>query len=189
MLADVTAIPEIWIPAILALFGIGAFTGLSIGGRISDRRPHLALLGGASAMVILSVAMAAAIQHAWTVIPAVFVLGIAAFVLNPAIYGRVFAIAGDAPTLAGATTVSAFQLGISSTPVFTATALSQGAALTSACLIGAALAAAAVPLILMDRARVGHGMRAGMASETSRAVGTSPDEIAKVRINTRRNQP
>lgn len=174
MLADITAIPDIWIPAILALFGIGAFIGLSIGGRISDHRPHLALLSGAVAIAILSVAMVVAIQHAWTVIPTVFVLGIAAFVLNPAIYGRVFAIAGDAPTLAGATTVSAFQLGISSTPVLAAAALTQGAALTSVCLIGAALAATAVPLVLADRARVDCGTRAGLASETSRAAGTAP---------------
>lgn len=39
MLADITGMPTVWIPAILALFGIGAFAGLSIGGRISDRRP------------------------------------------------------------------------------------------------------------------------------------------------------
>lgn len=79
--------------------------------------------------------------------------GVAAFVLNPAVYGRVFAIAAEAPTLAGATTVSAFRLGISVTPVLAAAPLSQGAALTSVCLIGTALAAAAVPLVLLDRAR------------------------------------
>jgi MFS transporter, DHA1 family, chloramphenicol resistance protein len=189
MLADIAAIAEIWTPAILALFGIGAFIGLSIGGRISDQRPHVALLNGAAAIVILSVTMVVAIQHAWTVIPTVFLLGIAAFVLNPAIYGRVFAIADDAPTLAGATTVSAFQLGISSTPVLAAIALTQGAALTSVCLIGAALAATAVPLILIDRARVGHGTRAGPASEIGRAVGTAPEENATAQMNPRRNQP
>ncbi|OMI34252.1 MFS transporter [Streptomyces sparsogenes] len=153
MLADITALPEAWIPAILALFGIGAFAGLSIGGRVSDRRPHLALLTGASATVLLSVVMVAAIHRAWAVVPTVFLSGVAAFVLNPAVYGRVFAIAAEAPTLAGATTVSAFQLGISVTPVLAAASLSQGAALTSVCLIGAALAAAAVPLVLLDRAR------------------------------------
>ena len=151
MLADITGIPVIWIPAILTLFGIGAFIGLSIGGRISDRSPHVALLSGAVAIVILSVTMVIAIHDAWAVIPTVFLLGIAAFVLNPAIYGRVFAIAGDAPTLAGATTVSAFQLGISCTPVLAAAALTQGTALTWVSLIGAILAAIAVPLILVDR--------------------------------------
>jgi DHA1 family chloramphenicol resistance protein-like MFS transporter len=152
MLAEITALPEVWIPAVLALFGVGAFTGLSVGGRISDRRPHTALLTGAVALVLLSLAMTVAVRHTWAVIPTVFVLGIAAFVLNPAVYARVFAMAADAPTLAGATTVSAFQLGISGTPVLAAAALTRGADLTAVCLIGAVLAACAVPFILADRA-------------------------------------
>lgn len=153
MLAEITGVPTVWIPAILALFGIGAFVGLSIGGRISDRRPHTALLSGAVAIVLLSVVMVLAIHHWWAVLPTVFLLGIAAFVLNPAIYGRVFAIAADAPTLAGATTVSAFQLGISATPVLAAAALTQGTALTWVSLIGAVLAALAIPFIVLDRVR------------------------------------
>ncbi|MGP3968154.1 MFS transporter [Streptomyces sp. 6N223] len=167
MLEDITALPEVWIPAILALFGLGAFVGLSIGGRISDQRPHLALLAGASAIVILSIVMVVAIQQVWAVVPTVFLLGIAAFVLNPALYGRVFAVAADAPTLAGATTVSAFQLGISITPVLAAASLTREAALTSVCLIGATLAAAAVPLVLLDRARQAR-------SVSKAADGSSP---------------
>nr|WP_042195822.1 MFS transporter [Kibdelosporangium sp. MJ126-NF4]CEL22242.1 putative transporter [Kibdelosporangium sp. MJ126-NF4]CTQ93024.1 putative transporter [Kibdelosporangium sp. MJ126-NF4] len=152
MLGSVTAVPEVWIPAVLALFGVGAFVGLSVGGRISDRRPHLALLTGVVATVVLSLALVGVIRQVWLVVPVVFLLGVGAFVLNPAIYGRVFTIAADAPTLAGATTVSAFQLGISITPVLAAVSLTQGAALTSVCLIGAALAAIAAPFILLDRA-------------------------------------
>ncbi|MDA3649987.1 MFS transporter [Saccharopolyspora indica] len=151
MLADITAVPEVWIPAVLALFGVGAFAGLSAGGRISDRRPHFALLTGASAIVVLSLVLAVVMPWVWAVVPLVLLLGIAAFVLNPALYGRVFAIASDAPTLAGATTVSAFQLGISITPVLAGATLTQGASLTTVCLIGAALAAAAIPLVLLDR--------------------------------------
>ncbi|WP_280450412.1 MFS transporter [Nocardia cyriacigeorgica] len=152
MLADITEVSEVWIPAILALFGIGAFVGLSIGGRISDRRPHLALTAGAIAIAVLSVVMVAAVARVWLVVPTVFLLGVAAFVLNPALYGRVFTLAADAPTLAGATTVSAFQLGISITPVLAAVPLSRGAALTSVCWIGALLALAALPIVLADRA-------------------------------------
>nr|WP_191245179.1 MFS transporter [Amycolatopsis deserti] len=162
-LAAMLTVPEVWIPAILALFGAGAFAGLSIGGRVSDRRPHLALLTGAAAIVVLSVVMAAVVGHGWLVVPVVFLLGVAAFVLNPAVYGRVFAVAADAPTLAGATTVSAFQLGISITPVLAAAALTRGAPLTAVCLIGAALAAAAVPLILLDRRQDSSASRASIA--------------------------
>ncbi|MDP9865373.1 MULTISPECIES: MFS transporter [Streptosporangium] len=178
MLADITGVPEVWIPAILALFGVGAFVGLSVGGRVSDRRPHLALLTGASAIVILSVVMAGVIQQVWAVVPTVLLIGVAAFVLNPALYGRVFAIAADAPTLAGATTVSAFQLGISITPVLAAAPLTQGVTLTSVCLIGAALAAAAVPLILLDRARQDRPTRRAAADTAPAAVRPAHDGAA-----------
>ncbi|WP_280409637.1 MFS transporter [Nocardia brasiliensis] len=154
MLAEDTGVAPVWIPAVLALFGVGAFLGLSIGGRIADRRPPLAHGAGAAAIVLLSVVLALAMTQAWIVVPVVFLLGVAAFVLNPALYGRVFAIAGDAPTLAGATTVSAFQLGISGTPVLAALTLGRGAALTSVCVIGAVLAVLALPLIRFDRARM-----------------------------------
>lgn len=150
VLADVTHVSELWIPAVLALFGFGAFVGLSVGGRISDRRPHHALLIGAIGIAVLSVLLTTLADHASAVVPIVFLLGIAAFLLNPAIYGRVFAIAADAPTLAGATTVSAFQLGISLTPVFAGAALGLDAPVTSVSWIGAVLALVAIPLILLD---------------------------------------
>jgi DHA1 family chloramphenicol resistance protein-like MFS transporter len=152
ILTDVTAIPEVWIPAVLAIFGIGAYIGLSIGGRIADRRPHWALLTGAVGIVVVSVVLVVFTKQAWAVVPLVFLLGVSAFLLNPAIYGRVFAIASSAPTLAGATTVSAFQLGISLTPVLAAVALTRGAPITSVYWIGAALATVAIPLILADHA-------------------------------------
>jgi DHA1 family chloramphenicol resistance protein-like MFS transporter len=151
VLAEITHIPHVWIPAILALFGIGAFVGLSIGGRIADRRPHHALLIGAIGIAVLSALLAVLADHPWAVVPIVFLLGIAAFVLNPAIYGRVFTIAAGAPTLAGATTVSAFQLGISLTPVFAAAALDLDAPVTAVSWIGTTLALVTIPLILLDR--------------------------------------
>ncbi|CAL9620712.1 Inner membrane transport protein YdhP [Actinosynnema sp. ALI-1.44] len=151
VLAEVTRVPGAWVPAVLALFGVGAFAGLSIGGRVADRRPHRALAVGAVGVAALSVVLAVVPDRAWVVVPAVFLLGVAAFVLNPALYGRVFAIAADAPTLAGATTVSAFQLGISLTPALAALALAGGAPVPAVSWIGAALALLTLPLVALDR--------------------------------------
>ncbi|MFI6316814.1 MFS transporter [Nonomuraea sp. NPDC050556] len=151
LLTRVTGVPGVWVPAILALFGVGAFVGLSVGGRISDRRPFHALLIGAAGIAACSVLLALFAEHGWLVVPLVLLLGIAGFVLNPAIYGRVFTIASEAPTLAGATTVSAFQLGISLVPVLAAVALDAGG-LPAVSWIGAGLAVATVPIVLLDRA-------------------------------------
>lgn len=161
LLTGVTGIQDVWLSAILVLFGVGAFIGLAIGGRISDRRPHHALVVGAIGIVICSALIAALAEYVFVVIPLVLLLGVAGFLLNPAIYGRVFTIASDAPTLAGATTVSAFQLGISLVPVLAGFALNAGAPITSVAWIGAGLAAMTVPAVLAERvtaqrASVGH---------------------------------
>jgi DHA1 family chloramphenicol resistance protein-like MFS transporter len=159
LLTRVTGIPGVWVPAILALFGVGAFVGLSIGGRIADKMPYHALLIGAVGIFVCSVLLAVFAEHGVAVIPLVALLGIAGFILNPAIYGRVFTIASDAPTLAGATTVSAFQLGISLVPGLAGVAFTAGAGLASVAWIGAGLAAVTVPVVLLERRvrRVGRG--------------------------------
>ncbi len=150
-LTGVTGIPEVWVPPILTLFGVGALAGLSVGGRIADGRPFLALLAGAVGIAACSVLLTVLGEHVVAVVLLVVLLGMAGFVLNPAIYGRVFTIAAGAPTLAGATAVSAFQLGISAVPLLAGIALGGGAGLASVPWIGAGLAVATIPAVLVDR--------------------------------------
>ncbi|MFB7835783.1 Cmx/CmrA family chloramphenicol efflux MFS transporter [Streptomyces sp. NPDC056056] len=151
-LTDITGVDSVWVPAILVLFGIGAFIGLSIGGRIADGRPHHALLIGAGGILVCSVLLALLADYAVAVVPLVLLLGVAGFVLNPAVYGRVFTVASGAPTLAGATAVSMFQLGISVVPVLAGVALGAGAGLTSIPWLGAGLAVITIPVVLVERA-------------------------------------
>ncbi|MFD8641921.1 Cmx/CmrA family chloramphenicol efflux MFS transporter [Streptomyces zaomyceticus] len=164
-LTDVTGVDSVWVPAILVLFGIGAFIGLSIGGRIADGRPHYALLLGAGGILVCSVGLALLADHAVPVVVLVLLLGVAGFVLNPAIYGRVFTVAAGAPTLAGATAVSMFQLGISLVPVLAGVALGAGAGLTSIPWLGAGLAVLTVPVVLADRAMARNRARANPEPE------------------------
>ncbi|MFI8966901.1 Cmx/CmrA family chloramphenicol efflux MFS transporter [Streptomyces sp. NPDC053493] len=166
-LTDVTGIDSVWVPAILVLFGIGAFVGLSIGGRISDGRPHHALLVGAGGILVASVLLALLGRHAVAVVPLVLILGVAGFVLNPAIYGRVFSVAAGAPTLAGATAVSMFQLGISLVPVLAGVALGAGAGLTSIPWLGAGIAVLTVPVVLVEKSMARK--RAALAAEHAAA--------------------
>ncbi|KAB8194787.1 MFS transporter [Nonomuraea phyllanthi] len=152
LLDHVTGIPDSWIAAVLMLFGVGAYVGLAIGGRIADRRPHHALVAGSAGIVVCSVLIATLAGHALAVVPLVLLLGVAGFVVNPAIYGRVFTLAAEAPTLAGATTVSAFQLGISLVPLMAGIALHAGAPITGVAWIGAGLAALAIAVALVEGA-------------------------------------
>lgn len=173
VLEEITAIPKVWIPAVLALFGIGAFLGLSIGGRIADRHPFRALTIGALGIAAGSILLALFARHATPAIILVALLGISGFILNPALYGRVFTIAADAPTLAGATTVSVIQLGISAVPVLAALAFSAGAPLTAVTWIGAILALLTLAPIVRDHAlarRSGAGPERSSVAEPLEAL-------------------
>jgi DHA1 family chloramphenicol resistance protein-like MFS transporter len=156
LLTDITDIPAGWVPGILTRFGIGAFLGLSIGGRISDGRPFHALLAGAIGIAVGSFLLVVLAEHGVVVVLLVPLLGIAGFVLNPAIYGRVFTVASQAPTLAGATAVSMFQLGISLVPVLAGAALNAGTGLGAIPCVGAGLALITIPVVLLDRAISGQ---------------------------------
>ncbi|MFI9412547.1 MFS transporter [Nocardia gamkensis] len=153
LLTGVTGVAEGWLAPILVLFGVGAYIGLAVGGRISDQRPYQALLAGSAGIALCSALIALFARYPFAVVPLVLLLGVAGFVLNPAIYGRVFTIAPDAPTLAGATTVSAFQLGIGLVPVVAGLALHSGATITAIPWIGACLALSTIPFVLLERAR------------------------------------
>ncbi|CAM4395045.1 MFS transporter [Nocardia ninae] len=150
LLITVTGLGEIWVAPVLVVFGVGSYIGLAVGGRISDRLPHRAMLIGAAGIAAGSILLAVGAESVLVVIPLVLLLGVAGFVLNPAIYGRVFALAADAPTLAGATTVSAFQLGISLVPLLAGSALGAGASITAIPWIGAGLALLSVPLVVLE---------------------------------------
>ncbi|MDX7986775.1 MFS transporter [Xenorhabdus sp. 12] len=150
LLIDVSKLAVNWVPAVLALFGIGAFIGLSIGGRTADKYPFKTLSIGIIGMIIISIALVFWAEHAIATICLVFLLGVFGFVVNPAVMNRVYTIAADAPTLAGATNVSAFQLGITLAPLLGGAAIGAGYGLASIGWVGALLGVAALVPVWMD---------------------------------------
>lgn len=150
MLSETSGLDTFWIPVVLSLFGIGAFVGLTIGGRAADRYPFRVLNVGIGAMIVVSVALAVLAAHPIAVIPLVFLLGVAGFLINPAVIGRVFSIAANAPTLAGATNVSAFQLGITLAPLLGGWTIGAGLGIASVGWVGAALGVVSLGAALLD---------------------------------------
>ncbi|WP_367436530.1 Cmx/CmrA family chloramphenicol efflux MFS transporter [Streptomyces celluloflavus] len=150
LLTDSGGLPAGWVPAVLALFGIGAFAGLTIGGRTSDRHPFPTLYAGILGMVVVSVALALLGSHLAATVPLVFLLGLTGFLVNPPVLSRVFTIAVGAPTLAGATNVSAMQLGITVAPLLGGLTIGAGLGLPSVGWVGAALGLVSLGAALTD---------------------------------------
>ena len=172
LLLDVSGVAAAWLPAVLTLFGVGAFVGLTIGGRTADHHPFRTLVTGTVGLILASAAMALFASHRETTIALVFLLGLAGFLLNPAVWVRVYTLAPDAPMLAGATNSSAFQAGLTLAPLLAGLPLSLGHGLPSVGWIGVALGVAALGLAVLDRRLSGQEL----ATSRDRSVRESPND-------------
>ncbi|GAC70923.1 Cmx/CmrA family chloramphenicol efflux MFS transporter [Gordonia soli] len=111
LLTERSGISEGLVPVVLLLFGLGAFAGVTIGGRYGDRNMLLnvvvSLIAIVASLLLLILVSGSAVGAVITVV----LLGVSAFSIAASINGRVLGFAGDAPTLAAAVNVSAFNVG------------------------------------------------------------------------------
>lgn len=100
-----------FITAMLVLYGLGLTVGNWIGGKFADRsvdRTLIVTLAGLS-LVLLTFAVAMPLASVSAVL--IFLWGIASFALVPPLQVRVMDAARDAPNLASAVNIGAFNLG------------------------------------------------------------------------------
>ncbi|MDN5851447.1 MAG: MFS transporter [Actinomycetia bacterium] len=139
LLTDVAGLPENGVPLVLLLFGVGTFVGVTISGRYADRDMLAKVIISLAAMVSALLLLIALAGSQVGVVVAVFVLGATAFSIAAALNGRVFAFAGDAPTLAASVNVSAFNVGNALGPWLGGVVLSAGLGLRAPVWMGAVL--------------------------------------------------
>lgn len=144
LLTTVAGVPEVWIPAVLGLYGAGSFIGITLGGHVGDRRPLGLLAIGLSGLVLAAAGIAVFDHGAALAIGLVFLLGGFGLAVNPALNSRPFALAPDAPTLVSGLSVAAFNVGITVGPLLTGLPLRAGLGYPYVAGIGAAMAAAAL---------------------------------------------
>ncbi|TCC32969.1 Cmx/CmrA family chloramphenicol efflux MFS transporter [Kribbella speibonae] len=161
------------VPAVLALYGLGSFIGITIGGRFADALPFHTLFISISGLIVLSAALALTAGLPVVAIAVIALLGGFGFAANPALNARVFSLAGDAPTLATATNFSAFNVGITAGPWLGGLAIDAGAGYpalgwiavgTGAAALATVLLAALLPVSSPDpagRGATGRSRRAG----------------------------
>ncbi|MFB7282610.1 Cmx/CmrA family chloramphenicol efflux MFS transporter [Streptomyces hydrogenans] len=176
LLTDVSGLDKGWVSAVLGLFGIGALVGTTIGGRVADAHLFGVLLTGITASTVFLAALALLASSPVATVLLAFLLGVSAFYTAPALNARMFNVAGAAPTLAGATTTAAFNLGNTGGPWLGGTVIDADLGYTSPAWAGAAmtlvaLAVAALSLRLTrpDASRVVIGAQ-GAPAETKSAT-------------------
>ncbi|GAA1594994.1 MFS transporter [Actinomadura kijaniata] len=111
LVTETAGLAEGWVPVLLVLFGGGATLGITIGGRVTDARPRTVLVCGAVALTAGWALLALTAGNPVALVALVFVQGMLAFGLAPALTSRTFALAAGAPTLAGGFVTAAFNVG------------------------------------------------------------------------------
>lgn len=148
LVTTVTGFSATAVAPLLMLYGIGTVLGSWLGGRFADRNLMrtlaigLVVLGGILALFTLT-------AHAKvTMVITLAVFGIASFVINPALQTRVMNVSPDAPTLASAVNISAFNVGNALGPWLAGLAISAGAGYLAPSWVGAVLAAGSIATAL-----------------------------------------
>ncbi|MAL57520.1 MAG: MFS transporter [Brevundimonas sp.] len=100
-----------FVTAMLVTYGLGLTLGNWLGGRFADKSVDRTLIVTLAALSAILVAFAVAMPFAVPTSILVFLWGIASFALVPPLQVRVMAAAGDAPNLASAMNIGAFNLG------------------------------------------------------------------------------
>ncbi|ULR50878.1 MFS transporter [Streptomyces deccanensis] len=111
LLTDRSAIAPGTVPLVLAGFGLGALAGSLAGGRLGDRRPHTVTIAAATGATLLLLAISLLAGYAVPTIVLVALLGFFGLGANPVLMALAVRFARQAPVLASALTVSAFNLG------------------------------------------------------------------------------
>lgn len=133
-----------FVTTMLMLYGIGLTIGNTLGGRLADRSIERTLIGSFAVLATVLVVFAGVMQWSWPAAAAILIWGIASFAIVPPLQMRVMVAAADAPNLASAMNIGAFNLGNAIGAALGGGVIGAGLGLPVVALAGAAMAAAAL---------------------------------------------
>lgn len=111
LLTDVAGFSVKSVSPILLLFGAGLILGNIVGGKWADKNLNIALIGSLIALTVVLAGFGIFAHHQYLMLTLVFLLGFAGFATVPPLQMRALEQAAEAPTLASALNIAAFNLG------------------------------------------------------------------------------
>jgi len=153
ILREETRVSAGFVTAMLVLYGLGLTVGNWLGGRFADRSVDRTLIVALVALMLLLLAFAVTMHWPLPAALSIFAWGVATFALVPPLQMRVMAAATDAPNLASAMNIGAFNLGNALGAAVGGGVLSLHLGYPAIALAGAALAGSALLLVLFTRDR------------------------------------
>ncbi|GAA0743475.1 MFS transporter [Sphingomonas sp. ABOLD] len=127
-----------FVTAMLVTYGLGLTVGNWLGGRFADRSVDRTLMVTLASLSAILVAFSFTMDRAGASAILIFLWGVASFALVPPLQVRVMAAAGDAPNLASAVNIGAFNLGNATGAALGGGVLAAGLGYPAIALAGAA---------------------------------------------------
>jgi DHA1 family inner membrane transport protein len=111
ILKEQTLASSVFVTAMLVVYGVGLTVGNWLGGRFADRSVDRTLIITLASLAALLVLFAIVMPWQAPAAVVIFLWGVASFALVPPLQMRVMTAASDAPNLASAMNIGAFNLG------------------------------------------------------------------------------
>lgn len=162
VLTGVSGLAPGWVPAGLALFGLGSFAGVTIAGRLADRVPGRVVTVGGALLVAGWVLLAVGAGVPAVALVLVAVLGTLSFAVGATVIARALVESADAPTLGGSYATASFNVGAVLGPAAGGVVLDATGSPLGPVWVSAALAAAG----LITALSVGTGGRTRRGART-----------------------
>nr|WP_288454252.1 MFS transporter [uncultured Pseudomonas sp.] len=137
-----------FITAMLVLYGVGLTLGNMWGGKAADRSIDRTLIASLSVLILVLLAFTMLMRWPLPAAVAILIWGIASFAIVPPLQMRVMEAAKDAPNLASAVNIGAFNLGNAIGAALGGAVISAGLGYPAISLAGAAMAALGLLMVL-----------------------------------------
>ncbi|WP_397458290.1 MFS transporter [Pseudomonas asplenii] len=138
-----------FITGMLVLFGVGLTLGNMWGGKAADRSIDRTLIVSLVALIMVLLALSVLLRWPLPTAVAILVWGVASFALVPPLQMRVMEAARDAPNLASAVNIGAFNLGNAIGAALGGAVINAGLGYPAISLAGAAMAALGLVMVLL----------------------------------------
>lgn len=148
LLTELAGISPSMVSPILLLFGVGLVAGNTYGGKLADRRLMPTLIASLALLAIVLAVFSFTVHAKYAAIITVAILGAAAFATVPPLQMRVLEKAGDAPNLASAFNIAAFNLGNAAGAWLGGITIDHGPGLAATPLVAAAVTASGLIVAL-----------------------------------------
>ena len=151
LLTEVSGLPAKAVPAVIVLFGFGMLLGNPIGGRLADKSLSWAVKVSLISLVAALVVVEFSLRVPYAMVAAIFVFGIAGFTTTAPLQMHVLEEAKQAPNLASAVNIGAFNLGNAIGAWLGGVTIDSSLGITAVPLVGALLTACGLAISMAPR--------------------------------------